>query len=325
MGKRRVYVFVIIIAAGILIGLFALPGSDVKEPADEAAGKETGKGSLVAADLSNTPGKQAEALYNKAMSTADAREKEALLRKAYNTDPTGLGGGEAAAELAQMWKAAGDTQNARKWFLAARGATVRPETLKRVNRELSGVSRTARPAALRIKTVSYKCQPNDSLWKVARRFNTTIGALRRANGIAGDLIRVDDVLKVPKGPFHVLVTKSTHTLQLLQDGRPVKVYDVGLGDADNDTPTGTFTVRSKLVNPVWYSRQGVIPHGDSRNLLGSRWIGFKGRIGIHGLRKNDEHTIGHNVSNGCIRMRDADVKELYDYCVESKTQVKIVD
>ncbi|TAF12831.1 MAG: L,D-transpeptidase, partial [Nostocales cyanobacterium] len=48
--------------------------------------------------------------------------------------------------------------------------------------------------------------------------------------------------------------------------------------------------------------------------LGDRWIGFwsdgKNEIGFHGTPNTD--LIGAAVSHGCLRMRNADVRMLYE-------------
>jgi len=58
----------------------------------------------------------------------------------------------------------------------------------------------------------------------------------------------------------------------------------------------------------------VLPYGDPGNILGTRWIGFVDTeqhegFGIHGT--SDESSVGKNVSNGCVRLRNADVEELF--------------
>ncbi|WP_368484204.1 L,D-transpeptidase [Priestia aryabhattai] len=59
-----------------------------------------------------------------------------------------------------------------------------------------------------------------------------------------------------------------------------------------------------------------IPGGDPRNLLRKRWLGLNanGTYGdtynIHG--NNNESSIGKYVSQGCVRMHNADVEKLYD-------------
>ncbi len=331
MARRRLYVFGAIIVVGVLIGIFCLPDSSDREEIEAHNLHQGGEtttvgpgGTLPPANIAKTPGVRAEILVKKARSMTNTKDRIDCFVEAYRTDPTGRWGGEAAAEIGHVWKKAGDTDKARRWYAVARRAPVSPETLASINDELEAArERETAPATARIKTLSYKVQPRDSLWKIAKRYAVTIGAIKKTNNLTRDMIRVDKVLKVPKGPFDVRVTKSNHTLQLLQNGKPVKTYLVGLG-ADNSTPDGTFTVTSKLVDPVWYSDQGRLLPDDPRNILGSRWIGFNGRIGIHGTRESDEHTIGKDASKGCIRMRDGDVKELYDFLVQGQSKVTIV-
>ena len=57
--------------------------------------------------------------------------------------------------------------------------------------------------------------------------------------------------------------------------------------------------------------------GDPNNPLGTRWIGFDargtdGRIyGLHGT--NHPESIGHYVSQGCIRLQNEAIESLYEY------------
>ena len=326
MTRRRLYVFVAIIAAGVLVGVYCLrdaadnqkPGSD-----QEAKGKPD-DGRLAVADMSDTRGAVAQGFLQQARA-AGPPEKAKLLRKAYDADPTGTWGGEAAAELGRLCEAQGDPESAAAWYKIARRAMVSPETLTQVNKKLSTRRlSTETPALSRIKLLSYKIQPGDALSKIAKRYAVTAEAIMQANRMRTTLIRANRTLRVPQGPFDVRITKRNHTLQLLQDGRPVKAYAVGLGK-DGRTPTGTWTVSTKLTDPVWFSPDGEIPPGDPRNVLGSRWIGFNDGIGIHGIRQGDEHTIGKNMSEGCIRMRDTDVRELYTFLTRRRSKVTIVE
>ena len=81
---------------------------------------------------------------------------------------------------------------------------------------------------------------------------------------------------------------------------------------------------NKIVNPPWYKEPGVvIAAGDPKNVLGSRWIGIsKPSYGIHGTVQPE--SIGQSVTEGCVRMKNSDVEELYAIVPEG-TQVVIVD
>lgn len=156
---------------------------------------------------------------------------------------------------------------------------------------------------------TYVVQPGDSLSRIARQHGTTVELLQRGNRLTGDKILVGRSLKVPTVRFSVVVDKSQNLLTLKADEEVVKIYSVSTGKEDQ-TPVGTFTIVNKIVDPPWYTAQGVIPPGSPENILGSRWLGFsKSGYGIHGT--TDPSTIGQSVTAGCVRMQNAEVEELY--------------
>lgn len=168
----------------------------------------------------------------------------------------------------------------------------------------------------------YVVQPGDTLTGIAQRFHVTVGLLRHANRLPGDMIHPAMRLKIPAGTFSILVDKSHNTLMLKRGEEIIKQYTVATG-TDNSTPVGTFTVVNRLINPPWYTSTGIIPSGDSRNVLGTRWMGLdKPGYGIHGT--TDPATVGQQVTAGCVRMRNADVEELYTVIPEG-TVVTIIN
>ncbi|MDP3981485.1 MAG: L,D-transpeptidase family protein [Chlamydiota bacterium] len=162
----------------------------------------------------------------------------------------------------------------------------------------------------------YRVEPGDSVSKIGKKFKIGEGFITRYNHIANpNLIRIGQKLKVIEGPFHVLIKKEDKTLHLYLNDTHVKSYDVAVGKNDS-TPEGKFSVREKLIKPVWtdpYNRTQVKPD-DPAYPLGTRWIEFaENGYGIHGT--NDPDSIKKEASFGCIRMLDADVEELYDFLI----------
>lgn len=169
---------------------------------------------------------------------------------------------------------------------------------------------------------AYTIESGDTLGRIARQHRTTVELLQKANHLTGEKILVGHALKVPTTTFSVVVDKSQNTLTLKANEEVIKTYAVSTGK-DNQTPVGTFTIVNKLVDPPWYTAQGVIPPGSPENILGSRWLGFsKPGYGIHGT--TDPGTIGRSVTAGCVRMRNPEVEELYAL-LPLGTDITIVD
>jgi hypothetical protein len=130
---------------------------------------------------------------------------------------------------------------------------------------------------------------------------------------------VDDpalYLPVPSRRVSRLVLHlSERKLYAYQGDREVASYPVAVGRDSWETPTGEFTVFQRQQNPAWeHPLTGEIVSPGPDNPLGARWLGFwtdgTNAIGFHGTP--DEHLIGEAVSHGCVRMRNADVVDLYD-------------
>ena len=134
------------------------------------------------------------------------------------------------------------------------------------------------------------------------------------------------ILSLLTAPVHAekkIFINSASRLMLLYDGNTrIAMYHLGLGKVDTPTPSGYFKIAEKVINPSWIDPshpEYEIPSG-SDNPLGYRWMQIHGNYGIHGTNRPD--SIGHYVSNGCIRMNERDVEELFD-AVEVGTPVEI--
>ncbi len=113
----------------------------------------------------------------------------------------------------------------------------------------------------------------------------------------------------------LLLNLKKRRVFVYQGQKIIASYPVAIGRRGWETPTGQFRVIQMVREPVWehpFSGQ-LVPSGKN-NPLGARWIGFwtdgKNFIGFHGTPQ--ENLIGQAVSHGCVRMRDQDIKALFE-------------
>jgi lipoprotein-anchoring transpeptidase ErfK/SrfK len=146
---------------------------------------------------------------------------------------------------------------------------------------------------------------------------TCTGLIARANQLQGETIQPGQTLRVPTGKPHVLVDLSARWLLFLLDDEVVAAWPVGVGKPGSETPPGSYKVGEKSTDPTWFrSGQAPVPAGDPRNPLGTRWIawlgadGEKTHLGFHGTR--DPESVGQDESQGCVRMLNRHVEELYE-------------
>ncbi len=203
---------------------------------------------------------------------------------------------------------------------------------------------------------TYKVEKGDSLIKISRKVNsvTESGFIQRVNGVNPNALRVGQQLKIVKGPFHAVVSKSAFRMDIyagpavapsaigtsgLGGGAEpgwtyIRSFPVGLGEK-GVTPLGAFTVKenSKLINPHWVNpRTGEkFDKDDPKNPIGERWLGLQGLdektkevngYGIHGTVVAD--SIGKEMSMGCVRMNAEDVEVVYEMLMGRSSVVKIV-
>lgn len=128
----------------------------------------------------------------------------------------------------------------------------------------------------------------------------------------------------------ILVRTGENKLYLYENGAMAKSWSVATGSATYATPTGTWKVVDKLVDPSWYNPNSSWSRGmpavigpGPNNPLGQRALELSApAILIHGTP--DRASIGYNASHGCVRMLAEDEQELFDL-VEVGTSVVIVD
>lgn len=172
----------------------------------------------------------------------------------------------------------------------------------------------------------------ESLHVIAQRCGVTEALLATMNGITNpNLIRAGARLKIAHGPFHAVIHKTAHRMDIFLGDVLVRSYRVGLG-TNGGTPLGTWVVKSKLRNPDWTDPSTGRHYlaDDPDNPIGECWIGLRciageglGRdgFGIHGTI--DAASIGENFSMGCIRLLPDDVSAVYDLLVRRRSQVII--
>lgn len=165
----------------------------------------------------------------------------------------------------------------------------------------------------------YTIQANDQLRVIANQYQLSWEYLARLNKTEPRRIQLGQKLKVVKGPFGAIIDLQDFALTIHLQGYYVKRYDVGVGK-DGSSPLGKFSVLNKVENPQYTGPDGrVIKGDDPQNPLGERWIDLGDSYGIHGTI--DPDSIGKAASRGCIRLRDNDVIEVYDFLVKDSEVV----
>lgn len=167
-------------------------------------------------------------------------------------------------------------------------------------------------------------QPGDSLISLRKRavaadasLVVCTGQIARANQLEGEVIHPGAKLRIPLDRASVLVDLDAHWAFYLAGEEVVAAWPVGVGKESNATRVGEFVVGEKTKEPMWFPQgRKPVPFGDPENPLGTRWIAWNDqqgnatRLGFHGT--NEPDSIGRDASLGCIRMRTADVEELFE-------------
>jgi lipoprotein-anchoring transpeptidase ErfK/SrfK len=127
----------------------------------------------------------------------------------------------------------------------------------------------------------------------------------------------------------IMIRRGANELRYFLGPRLVRTFGVATGQAVYPTPTGTFEIVDKQLNPWWIPPDSPwakgakpIPPGPG-NPLGTRWMGLSAPgVGIHGTP--DDASIGYSASHGCIRMHISDAEWLFHH-VELGVPVVITD
>ena len=311
-------------------------------PADHAAdefewaAEPTGQPTANQAGKVQAGGLRADAVPPRTIDTAQQPTKP--IRLVANQEPSARGIGEPATEpstepprsarppnslLAEDLKAA-DEQIANDEILPAHRALsklywnhkeARGELLPRLEQTARAIFFEPRPHFVD----PYVVQANDQLRVIASQHQLSWEYLAKLNRTDPRRIQLGQKLKILKGPFAAVIDLGDFALTIHLQGYYVKRYPVGIGK-DGASPVGKFTVLNKIENPQYTSPDGKVISGDDpANPLGERWIDLGESYGIHGTI--DPDSIGRAASRGCIRMREKDVIEVYDFLVKGSEVV----
>jgi len=130
---------------------------------------------------------------------------------------------------------------------------------------------------------------------------------QRPNGVSG-WVRARDV-EVARVRTRIVVDVSARRLTLFRDGKRELTTTVAVGSPATPTPAGRYYVDQRLVptDTAGPFGPGAVGISAFSNVLTGWTQG--GPIAIHGT--NAPWSIGHAVSNGCIRVRNDVLRRLF--------------
>lgn len=203
--------------------------------------------------------------------------------------------------------------------------------------------------------VDYASHYNTSRHFIARSLNNNKLDYVSQKVSAGDTF---NVLSSDKNlEFYLLIdlqecTMDFYYLDLDKDERTfLKRYSVGLGRLDKSSPSGSLTPTGKfrLGEKVAVYKPGVEHYFQNQRthmitVFGTRWLPFGEEIanctasskgyGLHGVpwvynEKTDEwveeaNDIGNHTSDGCVRLSQKDIEEIFSIVITKPTIVEIV-
>lgn len=170
------------------------------------------------------------------------------------------------------------------------------------------------------KTTSNNSEPN--IPDTASPNSGATDLLPRMRSIIPGLRQNSQVLQT-----EVVVSLSDRRTYVYKGEEVIASYPIAIGKEGWETPTGSFRVTNMQHDPIWrHPITGKIFPSGADSPLGERWIGFwsdgRNEIGFHGTP--DIHLLGAAISHGCLRMRNEDVRLLYEQ-VEIGTLVSVRD
>lgn len=96
--------------------------------------------------------------------------------------------------------------------------TVGPLTWQALYKVYQGIVQNIPPTAPGADTFEYVVKAGDSLWLIARRYNTTVDTIKSINGLTSNMITTGQILKIPSGqnaPYIEYTVQSGDSLWLI--------------------------------------------------------------------------------------------------------------
>lgn len=175
----------------------------------------------------------------------------------------------------------------------------------------------------------YKVVSGDNLSSIAKRTQTTVEAIQRANSMATNntRLKIGQELKIPRSTWSIFIRRDYNKLLLLSGDKLFKIYNIYPGSSISDTFGGKFKIVNKEPAPVWTVNGQKYSYGSQENICGARWMALNPVEGsgpstaIHGTNRSGipDTTSG---TPGYFRMTNDDVTELYEL-VPKGTPVEI--
>lgn len=149
--------------------------------------------------------------------------------------------------------------------------------------------------------------------KFLRKISSIIVALALVVSSMSIVTFADEKTKAADSVY-LVVNSKTNYMGYYKNGNLVKEFRVSTGKKNTPTPNGKYKIVNKIKDRPYY--QGGIPGGSPNNPLGDRWMGlhvgstYGTTYGVHG--NNNENSIGKNITGGCIRMHNKEIRWLFD-------------
>lgn len=159
-------------------------------------------------------------------------------------------------------------------------------------------------------------------------------SVRRLNSLKSENYALRERIKsLHPGGFFIVVDTAENILYLREGERTILRASVSSGSGSIlsepsgkrkwvfDTPRGVFSVQSKYIKPPWIKPDwAFIEEGEpipknqkdrvEENVLGDYALGLGNGYFIHGTLYT--RLLGRNVTHGCIRVGDKELKALYE-------------